>query len=99
MKQVLPIVGALLLSGCITNPFSSTPDVDDNAMGHAEKVCHVAGENSDACGHAKVQAMTRCYRTLGVVNCYTSEDPFGTTGTARGIVRPVDGRAPTPSPG
>ena len=47
MKQVLPIVGALLLSGCITNPFSSTPDVDDNAMGHAEKVCHVAGENSD----------------------------------------------------
>lgn len=99
MKQLLPIIVAFALTGCISNPFDTTPDVPDNALGHAEKVCHIAGENSDACEQVRVQAQTRCFRTIGVVNCYTSEDPFGTTGTARGIVQPVDGRRPTASPG
>jgi hypothetical protein len=99
MKQLLSLAALIFLSGCISNPFSSGPDVADNADGHAAKICHAAGEDSSACGHARVQAMTRCYRTIGVVNCYTSEDPFGTTGTARGIVQPIDGRPRTPSPG
>ncbi len=99
MKILLTLGATLLLSACFPNPFDSSPDFEDSALGHAEKVCHGAGVRSDACGHAKVQVMTRCYRTLGTVNCYTSEDPFGTTGTARGIVRPIDKRAPTASPG
>lgn len=99
MKTWFPIAALLILSGCITNPFNPGPNVAATAEGHAEKVCAIAGADSSACGHAKVQAVTRCYRTIGVVNCYTSEDPFGTTGTARGIVQPVDGRRRTPSPG
>lgn len=99
MKPLLAIAGVLLLTGCISNPFKSELVVEDNALGHAGKVCHVAGEASDACSHAQVQVETRCYRTLGTVDCYTSEDPFGSTGTARGIVRPIDKRAPTASPG
>ena len=99
MRTFLVIGAMTLLCGCISNPFKSEPEVADNARGYAERVCHTAGEDSEACDNAKTQAMTRCFRTLGRVDCYTSEDPFGTTGTARGIVRPIDGRAPTPSPG
>lgn len=99
MKPVLSIAALLLLSGCIGNPFFSEEPPTNNSQQYADRICGAAGADSEACERTRVQTMTRCYRTLGTVDCYTSEDPFGTNGSARSFVIPIDRRAPTPSPG
>jgi len=99
MKPVVSIAALLLLTGCISNPFFPEEPPVNTPQQYAEQICATAGADSEACERTRVQAMTRCYRTLGTVDCYTSEDPFGTNGSARSFVTPIDRRAPTPSPG
>ena len=95
------ILGALplLLGGCVMDLFREpTPQVD-TAIRYADEICSEAGRKSQSCADARRQASLRCYRTIGEVNCYTSEDPFQSSGTERSITLPVDRRPPTPSPG
>ncbi|WP_416897051.1 MAG: hypothetical protein ACMVY4_16320 [Minwuia sp.] len=67
------------------------PDIE-TAQLYADDVCETAGSNSNACYFARQQANTRCYRTLGVVDCYLSDQPFSTTGIPRSNVQPIDKR-------
>ena len=99
MRMILITGCAVLLAGCISNPFGSDPPQGDNAFGHAAMVCQKAGGDSQSCLNARTVARSRCYRTMGTVDCYTSEDPFGTNDDARAFVLPIDKRRPGPSPG
>lgn len=85
------------LSACDSRLFEEPAPV--TTADYAEKVCKTAGAESQSCNEASQQTALRCYRTIGTVDCYLSEDPFQTNATGRFFTTPVDGRAPTPSPG
>ncbi|WP_417519063.1 hypothetical protein [Minwuia sp.] len=92
MKNLLICLGlATALTGCITNPFVDPDPVLNTPVAYAAHVCDVAGPEATACVNATTQASMKCYRTLGRVNCFLSDDPFGTNSSARSLTVPVDG--------
>jgi hypothetical protein len=88
-----------LLAGCVTGLFDSEPPQVETAVLYAEDVCDEAGDNSQSCADAQRQVNVRCFRTLGTVDCYESEAPFGPSHNGRAFARPIDGRPLSPSPG
>jgi len=80
------VVGALLtLTGCGAAVVAAL----DNAMSGATKSdCAIsrvlrAEPLCKAEGPPPPEENVYCYRTLGIINCYRNEDPYGTEGSRR----------------
>ncbi|MEC9347149.1 MAG: hypothetical protein VYB54_13050 [Pseudomonadota bacterium] len=84
------------LGACGSDLFSGGPV--DTDVKYAREVCEGAGPSSLACEDARRQVVLRCYNTIGVVDCYENDDPYGVGTTGRRIVRTVDGRPPPSAP-
>ncbi|MDF1719937.1 MAG: hypothetical protein P1U65_04610 [Minwuia sp.] len=87
----------LLLAGCGENPFAERgiPRTATEVT-YAKEVCDEAGPQARACDDARRQMDLRCYRTLGTVDCYRTDDPFGMSERDRAALAPID-RRPTRS--
>lgn len=87
----------LLLAGCGHDLFADR-GVPRTAteVSYAKDVCEEAGPKSRACDDARRQMDLRCYGTIGTVDCYRSDDPFGMTERDRAALAPID-RRPTRS--
>lgn len=87
----------LLLAGCGHDLFADR-GVPRTAteVSYAKEVCEEAGVKSRACDDARRQMDLRCYGTIGTVDCYRSDDPFGMAERDRAALAPID-RRPTRS--
>lgn len=95
--SLLLIPTVLLLAGCGHDLFADR-GVPRTAteVSYAKEVCDEAGLLSRACDDARRQMDLRCYGTIGTVDCYRSDDPFGMTERDRAALAPID-RRPTRS--
>lgn len=85
------------LGACGLDPFADSGPVDTDRQ-YAARVCEGAGSTSLACDDARRQINLRCYPTIGVVDCYDSDDPYGVGTTGRVTVKTVDRRVPPGAP-
>ena len=98
MFRTLAMTLLLALAACGKDPFGlrDTPRTATE-VAYAQEVCDSAGRQSRACIDARHQMDLQCYGTIGTVDCYRSANPFGTTGSDRAVVMPIDRRtAPQP---
>lgn len=98
IRALLSILSMLAMTACYT-PRLFQEDPPLTKVDYVEDVCEKTGTNSQACLDASRQTALHCFRTIGTVDCYVSEDPFGNNDTGRFFVTPIDGKPLTPSPG
>ena len=94
-----PVIILLLsLAACGSDLFdrNDTPRTATELQ-YAKEVCEQAGRQSRACIDARHQMDLQCFRTIGTVDCYRTNDPFGNAYKERSTIAALDRRtAPQP---
>lgn len=97
LKTLAIAIIGFALAACEARLFDEPPPI--TATDYVADVCESAGTDSQSCRDAGQLLALRCFRTIGTVDCYLSENPFATSTSGRFFVTPIDRRQPTPSPG